>query len=265
MASRDVRTGPGAARTPAATAVALALLTLAACGRVASAADGDKPVKKDTPLGLLVNDAKGSPGYPLISPLRSNSTYLIDMDGRVVQTWESDCHPGNSVYLLENGHLLRTGEIKKAPFFGGGTGGRIQEFTWDGKLVWDYTFFNDKQLPNHDICRLPNGNVLINLWEKKTAEEAVAAGRRPETAGSGGILSAGLIEVQPTGEKTGEIVWEWHVWDHLIQEFDDKKPHNGDVGVHPELIDLNFGDSTIAAMVAKPEELVVATGAPSPA
>src|SRR5262249_6594816 len=29
----------------------------------------------------------------------------------------------------------------------------------------------------------------------------------------------------------------------------------GDVAAHPELIDLNFGEATIAAMVAKPEEL----------
>ena len=235
---------------------AVALLTLACLpGAGRAADDGDKPAKKDATLGLLLNDPKASPGYTLIAPSNSTNTYLIDMDGRVVNTWKSDCQPGLSAYLLENGHLLRTGQVRNPPFFGGGSGGRIQEFAWDGKLVWDFTYVNDKQLPNHDICRLPNGNVLVNTWEKKSVEEAVAAGRRPETVGQGGVLCAAILEIQPTGEKTGKIVWEWHVWDHLIQEFDDKKANHGDVGAHPERIDLNFGDSTIAAMVAKPEEL----------
>ncbi|HVS39557.1 MAG TPA: aryl-sulfate sulfotransferase, partial [Gemmataceae bacterium] len=201
------------------------------------------------------NDPKASPGYTLIAPSNSNNTYLIDMEGRVVNTWKSDTPPGLSAYLLENGHLLRAGQVRNPPFFGGGAGGRIQEFTWDGKLVWDFTYVNDTQLPNHDICRLPNGNVLMNVWEKKTVEDAVAAGRRPETVGQGGVLSAAILEVQPTGEKTGKVVWEWHVWDHLIQEFDAQKTNYGDVAAHAERIDLNFGDSTIAAMVAKPEEL----------
>ncbi len=236
---------------------AVALLTgfwLAFAGRVA-AADGDKPAKKDAAPGLQLNDPRASPGYTLIAPSNSTNTYLIDMEGRVVNSWKSDCQPGLSAYLLENGHLLRTGQVKNPPFFGGGSGGRIQEFAWDGKLVWDFTFVNDKQLPNHDICRLPNGNVLVNVWEKKSVEEAVAAGRRPETVGPGGVLSAAILEIQPTGEKTGKVVWEWHVWDHLIQEFDDKKANHADVGAHPELIDLNFGEATIAAMVARPEEL----------
>ena len=74
-------------------------------------------------------------------------------------------------------------------------------------------------------------------------------------AKDGYILSASILEVQPTGKTTGKIVWEWHAWDHLIQDFDETKANYGDVGAHRELIDLNFGDATIAAMVAKPDEL----------
>src|SRR5262249_11966593 len=157
-------------------------------------------------------------------------------------TWKTDCNPGASAYLLENGHLLRTGEIKKAPFFGGGTGGRIQEFTWDGELVWDYTYVSDTPLPDHDICQPPNGNDLMIDWDKKSAKEAIGAGRRPETVGDY-LLTGCLLEVQPTGKTTGKIVWEWHAWDHLVQDFDEKKANHGKVGDHPELIDLNFGES----------------------
>ena len=37
----------------------------------------------------------------------------------------------------------------------------------------------------------------------------------------------------------GEIVWEWHAWDHLIQDFDSKRENYGDVTAHPERIDIN--------------------------
>jgi hypothetical protein len=206
-------------------------------------------------LGLLVNEPKACQGYTLLAPSNSTTTYLIDMEGRVVNSWKSDCNPGLSAYLLPNGHLLRTGAVKNPPFFGGGTGGRIQEFDWDGKLVWDYTHVTDSVLPNHDICPLPNGNVLMIVWEKKSSKDAVAAGRRPETVSDSFMLSGAILEIQPTGKTTGKVVWEWHAWDHLVQEFDEKKDNHGDVAAHPERIDINFGDSTIAAMVAKPEEL----------
>jgi hypothetical protein len=215
----------------------------------------EAPEKAKPKTGLLINDPKASKGYTLIASANSNNTYLVDLEGRVVQTWKSDCNPGQSAYLLENGNLFRTGQVRNPPFFGGGAGGRIQEYTWDGKLIWDYTCSSDSQLQHHDAIKLPNGNVLINIWEKKIAKDAVAAGRRPETVGDSYLLSSCLQEVQPTGKTTGKIVWEWHAWDHLVQEFDAKKPNHGEVRAHPELIDLNFGSNTIAAMIAKPEEL----------
>ena len=64
-----------------------------------------------------------------------------------------------------------------------------------------------------------------------------------------------ILEIEPTGKTTGKVVWEWHAWDHLIQDFDDKKANFGDVAAHPELIDLNFGEGVLASMVAKKEEL----------
>jgi hypothetical protein len=242
-----------AVRVTLATTLILAVLALTAANQVA-AQDKSAPVKRK--VGLLVNEASACKGYTLIASSNSTTTYLVDMEGRVVNTWKSDCMPGLSAYLLENGNLLRTGQVKKPPFFGGGTGGRIQEFSWDGNLVWDYTFVSDTYLPNHDICKLPNGNVLMIVWEKKTTKDTIAAGRRPETVGKNSFMLADcILEVQPTGEKSGKIVWEWRPFDHLIQDFDKTKANYGGVAAHAELIDVNFGESTIAAMVAKPEEL----------
>jgi hypothetical protein len=228
-----------------------------------SAADDPTPdtvkakpaVTKPAPakFGLLLNDSRAFQGYTLIAPMFSKTTYLIDMKGKVVRTWESEYTPGVSAYLLENGHLLRPGAHQPTPSgFGPGAGGRVQEFDGDGQILWDFKYVNDERLPHHDVTRMPNGNVLMIVWEKKTKDEAIAAGRRPDIAGNAGLHPDYLIEVKPTGKSTGQIVWEWHLWDHLIQDHDRSKPNYGKVSDHPELVDLNFGagEGPIAPMMA---------------
>ena len=204
-------------------------------------------------VGLLLNDSRAFRGYTLVAPMFSKTTYLIDMEGKVVRTWESDCTPGASAYLLENGHLLRPGAQQPAPSgFGPGAGGRVQEFDWEGHLLWDFKYTSETRLPHHDVTKLPNGNVLMVVWEKKTKQEAVDAGRRPDQVGNAGIHPDYLIEVKPTGKTVGEIVWEWHLWDHVVQDHDRSKPNYGNVSDHPELVDLNFGagEGPIAPLMA---------------
>jgi hypothetical protein len=204
-------------------------------------------------VGLLRNESGAFQGYTLIAPLQSNSTYLLDMEGRVVRTWKSDMTAGHTAVLLENGHLLRAGEQPNPPWGQGpGAGGRLQEFDWEGNIVWDFRYTTDTRLPHHDFIKLPNGNVVMIIREKKTAEEAVAVGRHPDTVRSGELQPDALIEVKPTGPTSGEIVWEWHIWDHLIQDHDSTKANFGEVAKHPELVDINFGSGMLAAMVNDP-------------
>jgi hypothetical protein len=110
---------------------------------------------------------EASPGYVLFSPVLSYTTFLIDRAERVVHTWESRLPPAVSSYLLDNGHLLRCAQHPGAGFRGGGYGGRIQEFGWDGELLWDWVAASDVMLQHHDIEPLPNGNVLLIAWERK--------------------------------------------------------------------------------------------------
>ncbi|MAF64098.1 MAG: arylsulfotransferase (ASST) [Planctomycetes bacterium] len=176
-------------------------------------------------------------GLTLFQPLNSTTTYLIDNGGTVVHTWPGVYQPGNAVYLLENDHLLRTIHVQGNI---GGSGGGVQEITWDGTLVWDFRYANQQHLHHHDIERLPNGNVLLVAWENKTAAEAIAQGRNPAWIQGPVFRPDHVVEVQPTGTTTGAIVWEWHAWDHLIQDFDPTKNNHGVVADHPELIDVNF-------------------------
>ncbi len=234
------------------------LLAVGASGTAAprqdqKAAKPDQAKPAPVKLGLLINEPKALKGYTLISPFDSTASFLLDMEGRVVRSWEAGCPPALSAFLLENGHLVRPGSIgDDASVFGPGpgTGGRIQEFTWDGDLVWDFRFYNPKQLPHHDITRLPNGNFLLVVWDRKTAEEAIAAGRRPEMTGDRHFMPDSLVEIHPTGKTTGEVVWEWHLWDHLIQDADPTKANFGDVAAHPERVDINFWEDENISVTA---------------
>jgi hypothetical protein len=184
-----------------------------------------------------------SRGYVLFSPILSYTTYLIDGAGRVVHTWESRRSPGVSPYLLDDGHLLLCVQRPGAGFRHGGHGGRIQEFSWDGEILWDWVAASDAMLQHHDIEPLPNGNVLLVAWELKTREQAIRAGRDPRLVDSLGLWPDFILEVRPERPTAAAIVWEWHVWDHLIQDHDPAGENYGEVSEHPELVDLNAAPS----------------------
>jgi len=199
------------------------------------------PIKAQTQtVGLFINDSSSFNGYTFFAPAAYTSTYLINNEGLLVNSWESNHTPALSAYLLENGNLLRTATIFNSTFGGGGSGGLIQEFDWDGNLLWEFEYSTDQVYQHHDVEKLPNGNVLVIAWEYKDGEEVELAGRNPNLLSQFFLWPDHIIEVQPIGSNGGNIVWEWHVWDHLIQDFDPAQLNHGVVSEHPELIDINY-------------------------
>jgi hypothetical protein len=188
--------------------------------------------------GLNLNTAKAYSGYTLFSPTYAKKFYLIDMDGKLVKEWDAAATPSAHAMLLPSGNFLRPCVWQvKGGAGGGGAGGRIQEFSWDGTLVWHYTCPPNKR-QHHDCLKLPNGNVLMPVWDVRSAQDCADAGRR---GGGGNISFDSIIEVRPNGMSGGDIVWEWNLWDHLVQDFDKSKKNFGDVAAHPELVDINIG------------------------
>ena len=57
-------------------------------------------------------------GFTLFSPEFSIYTYLINNDGEIVHSWESNYIQGLPSYLLENGNL--TGKLPGVPIYGPG-------------------------------------------------------------------------------------------------------------------------------------------------
>jgi hypothetical protein len=167
--------------------------------------------------------------------MNSKITYIIDESGQINKTWTSSYNPGLSVHWLSDSSILRTTNT-------GMLGGGVQRIAWNGMVQWEFQYHNPPQYSaHHEAIQLPNGNVLMIADERKTNPEAVQAGHDPSTL----VFQLDpdyIIEVKPTGPTSGTIVWEWHVWDHLIQDFDPTKDNYGNVSQHPELLDINFMD-----------------------
>lgn len=169
-------------------------------------------------------------GYTLYTPRAEHDTvYLIDNEEDVFHSWNIDSDAG-ATYLLDDGRLL-TRET---------AGATIRD--WEGNILWriDLT-----ELPrqHHDVEMMPNGNVLIVSRDLKNYAESIAAGRDPAFMSDNEVMPVTIYEVNPDEE----IVWEWHIWDHLIQDFDPTKDNYGNVGEHPELMDLNYGRLPVSA------------------
>ena len=191
------------------------------------------------PRGLVTHEAGVAPGYVLFGPTRGATTYLLDNDGRVVHAWQGR-YSGGGGYLLPDGHLLRVGRDPAAlGFRHGGVQGILQKVAWDGTVIWEWKLSDAERVLHHDIEPLPNGNVLLLAWETKTREQVAAAGRLPAAIPEAGLHSEWILEIRPIPPDDAEIVWEWRVWDHLVQDVDPAKPGFGDPADHPGRLDLN--------------------------
>jgi len=192
-------------------------------------------------VGLLKNTDEAYPGYTLFSG--GTNTYLIDNCGEMVHQWQSNYRAAATFYLLENGDLMKPVKTtEQTNFRGGGIGGGIEHLDWNGNLIWFFDYAEtDSHHQHHDIEQLPNGNILILAWEYKSSEEAIVAGRLPKTI-EGALWPTQIIEVKPILPGGSETVWQWHLWDHLIQDADSTKANYGNVAEHPEKLDINFED-----------------------
>ncbi|OUR99411.1 hypothetical protein A9Q86_12650 [Flavobacteriales bacterium 33_180_T64] len=178
--------------------------------------------------------------YTLISI--HTKAYLINNCGEVINEWNSTYLPGNAVYLLPNGNLLRAGRLEdgSSDIIFGGNGGIIELFDWDGNIIWSFTYSTNNFRQHHDVFPMPNGNVLILAATVLSEAEALAAGRDPNLFSQSRLYNEQIIEVEPVGANQANIVWEWNIKDHLIQDFDNTKANFGDVALTPEKLDINF-------------------------
>ncbi len=195
--------------------------------------------KISTAPSVTVNNKLVAQGYTLFAPVNSKTTYLINNKGQLIHTWQSQYYPGVEVSLLENGQLLRTTQITPTNFTMGGAGGGVELLNWDGSVAWNYTYASDEHIQHHDAQVMPNGHILMLAWELEPKDKAIAAGVNPANIDpkSSSTWAESVIELDPATKQT---VWEWHTWDHMVQNYDGAKANYGVVKDHPELINANY-------------------------
>ncbi|MGI9220674.1 MAG: aryl-sulfate sulfotransferase [Woeseiaceae bacterium] len=178
-----------------------------------------------------------APGYTLIEAFTEKDGFLINNDREIVAVLENN-HLPMLTEILPNGHRIVESNRYSDKFAdAGGYTGCLEEYDEHGNLIWQLNLASDDYSAHHDFAILPNGNILAITWESVTAEEAIEQGRDPETVpADGDFWYDGVIEIDPYN---AEIVWEWSVRHHMIQEFDPGKENYGVVSDHPERWDIN--------------------------
>ena len=170
-------------------------------------------------LGVLQDEPEATPGYVLVCHAENKNTYLMDKQGNVVHSWPSEWL-GFSAELLPNGNLARAARLPTKNEFNlyGGSSGRLEEFDWDGNLVWSHDIYEPgKEMSHHTFEVMPNGNYMFLVWEHHTYEEAVAKGLNVDDPNRNiprikrdGIWCDMIREV----DRDHNTVWEFRIWDN---------------------------------------------------
>ncbi len=197
-------------------------------------------------VGLLsYNPSVSYDGYNLLYPHNQPHVYLLDNCGEIVHVWEGepDTRPGNTAYLLEDGRLIkssRPASVANDPIWAGGGGATIEIRDWDNTLLWSFTQNDTQKRLHHDFTVIEkNGTLSIAMiaWELKTEMEAWNVGRDTTTTVDNKMWPDYILEINPAND---EVIWEWHAWDHLIQDIDPTRPNYGVISDNPQRIDINY-------------------------
>ncbi|MBI5693126.1 MAG: SUMF1/EgtB/PvdO family nonheme iron enzyme [Verrucomicrobia bacterium] len=163
----------------------------------------EKATTTTNTVGLMQNASGAFNGYTLMAPMHSTTTYLLNNAGQYVRKWTSSYEPGRSAYLLENGNMIRAGMVRTGgPSTGGGEGGRIEEYDWEGRLVWAFDYVSPTYIHHHDFKVLPNGNVLLHAARLPGGGEADPTLRR-----HGGVGVAHLGSPDPELQLHPRQLW----------------------------------------------------------
>ena len=193
-------------------------------------------------VGTIQNSEESLQGYTFFSPFSGTKAYLVDNCGYLINEWDRGTQPGLAAYYLGNGLMFRTYKVSpEGPFTSASNAGGLELVDWYNNTVWSYEFNTSSWLSHHDAVYMPNGNILVLTWELVYENELIELGRDPnEIYVEGFMWSEKIIEIETVGSNDINIVWEWNIKDHYIQDFDDSKLNYGVVSEHPELFNINL-------------------------
>ena len=172
-------------------------------------------------------------GYTLICPSGSGTIYLIDMQGRVVHSWELDFFRCVQAKLLPNGNLMALGRESSVgqpdpPMPGdpqlpfdqdvrrlGANATELREVDWEGRPVWSHRNW----YLHHDFERTADGHTYVFEFAQMSKEltARVEGGfippgdHEPEQ-----LIGDDVVELDASGEEVGR----WSVHEYLDPDID---------------------------------------------
>ena len=193
---------------------------------------------QDPTLGLTQHTQAASSGYTFFCPSISDC-FLLDECGLLVNSWQRESAPGLSARLLDNGLMLRTKKYSVGSFFQASTGGEIELVDFDNNTVGSYIISDQEVIQHHDALMMPNGNLLLLGWEKFTSTELALYG-----ATTSQLWSEIIYEIELINETEYEIVWEWNLKDHLIQDLNPNLDNYAIIKDNIGKVDINYRGPT---------------------
>ena len=177
-------------------------------------------------------------GYVLYNNQNQTTAYLLNSAQQIERTWSLPTNANYAMALKPNGNIVRGAVYTSNVLNAAAVGGRLQEFTPSGQLVWDFVYSTSSYVTHHDICLMPNGNVLMIAYNVRTNAQLQALGY----TGTAAKWPDRIIEVQQNGTG-GQIVWQWDMLDRFIQYVDPAKPSYMPIADHPERLNINVAIS----------------------
>jgi hypothetical protein len=172
-------------------------------------------------------------GYTLFGS--AGSTYLIDMEGHVINTWKIGTNPR----FTDNGTLLDA--------VGGNPSNQNswKELDWKGNTVWQYTESRSGYYPHHDFVKIFNPKLNDSTFmyianRDITSAQCLEAGCDPANNYTGAQMDA-VVEV----DRSGNVIWEWWFFNHVVQDILPAKSTYGVVKDNPGKIDLNIRGNAV--------------------
>jgi hypothetical protein len=161
------------------------------------------------------------------------NAFLMNKQGFKVKDWIFPERMGNDIEILPNGKLLGTFKSTSNVIGIGGASGIIKVLNSDGSVFWSYVCCDANKVAHHDVEMLPNGNVLFLVWEKITPTDALNYGI--ETSYT--LYPEALYEVNTT---TNQLVWQWHSFNHVVQDTNAALPNYGTINQNPNKINFKY-------------------------
>lgn len=177
-------------------------------------------------------------GFALYNLSNQTTSRLVNAQGQIAYSWNCPTPYSYAMALRPNGNIVRTAVNSGNVINTAAVSGLVQELNPQGQVVWSFTYSTADYVTHHDMCLMPNGNVLLLAYVKRTAVQLQAMGY----TGNSAKYPGRIIEIQPTGN-TAQIVWQWNMEDRFIQYVDANKPNYMPIAEHPERMNINVAVS----------------------